>query len=143
MAKLKSKISQAQRQNTKQDTLPNVLQSSESQDTLTHTLQCNPQEFSKTAASEMSVVGRIAPRYPSWPTSKPGPQSTLPVVGMHSINPFRPEQVAEMAYHQETSEPLVNSSQRSVPDASIHSSPTSFDQPRNAHEILGKRKQRL
>lgn len=90
------------------------------------------------AASEISVVGRIVPRYPSWPTSKPGPQSTLPVAGMRSINPFRPEQVAEIAYHQETGEPSVDSPQ----DASIHGS-TSFDQPSNAHDLLGKRKQRL
>jgi hypothetical protein len=121
MAKLKSKVSQVQQQNIKQDTLLNV-----------------PQELPKAAASEVSVVGRIVPRYPSWPTSKPGPQSTLPVAGMHSINPFRPEQIA---YHQ-TGEPSVDCPQRSAPDASIHGS-TSFDQPRNAYDMLGKRKRRL
>jgi len=142
MTKLKSKVSQAQRQNIKQDTLPNVPQSSELQDMLKNTSQSNPQELPKTAASEISGVGRIVPRYPSWPTSKPGPQSTLPVAGMHSINPFRPEQVAEIAYYQETGEPSVDCPQRSVPDASIHGS-TSFDRPRNAHDMLGKRKQRL
>lgn len=142
MAKLKSKVSQEQQQNIKQDMLLNALQSSEPQDMLKNTSRSNSQELPKTAASEISVVGRTVPRYPSWPTSKPGPQSTLPVAGMHSINPFRPEQVAEIAYHQETGEPSANSSQRSVSDASIHGS-TSFDQPRNAHDILGKRKQRL
>jgi hypothetical protein len=142
MDKLMSKVSQVQRQDRKQDTLPHVPQSSELQDMLKHTSQSNPQELPKKAASEISVVGRIVPRYPSWPTSKPGPQSTLPVAGMHSINLFRPEQVAEIAYHQETGEPSVDSPQRSMPDASIHGS-TSFDQPSNAHDLLGKRKQRL
>lgn len=137
MAKLKSKVSQTQRQITKQDTLPHVSQS-KPQDTLKNTSLSDPQELPKTAASDISIVGRIVPCYPSWPTSKPGPQSTLPVMGMHAINSFRPEQVAEIV----TSELSVDSSQHSVPDASIHSS-TSFNQPKNAHEMLGKRKQRL
>lgn len=142
MAKLKSKVSQMQQQNIKQDTLPNVPQGGKPQDMLKNTSQSSPQELPKTAVSEISIVGRIEPRYPSWPTSKPGPQSTLPAAGMHSINPFRPEQVAEIACHQETGETSVGCPQRSAPDASIHRS-ASCDQPRNAHDMLGKRKQRL
>jgi hypothetical protein len=61
---------------------------------------------------------------------------------MSSVNPFRPEQVAEIAYNQEMGPPSVDSSQRSVSDESIHGS-TSFDPPRNAQDALGKRKQRL
>jgi len=127
MAKTKSEVSQAQPQSAEQDTVQNA--SGSEQQAL--------QEAAPT--SENRVVQRIEPYYPSWPTSKPGPQSTPPLAGTRSINAFRPEQVAEIGYNQETGEPLVDSPQRSMPDASTHG----FDQPRNAQDTLGKRKERL
>ncbi len=48
-------------------------------------------------------VVRIA--FPEWPTSRRGPQSTPPPPGTHSMNPLRPEQLAEIGYNQETGEP--------------------------------------
>jgi hypothetical protein len=124
MAKIKSEVSQTQ---------PQSVQSA---------ARSEQQELQLTAPSENKVVHRIETRYPSWPTSKPGPLSTSPLAGMRPINVFRPEQVAEIGYNQETGEPSVNSTQRSMPDASIHG-PTSSDHPKNAHDALGKRKQRL
>src|SRR3954447_26790040 len=128
MAKIKSKVAQPQPQPQRTE-----------QDTVQHVSQSEQQVLQQTVPSEKSVVQkRIEPRYPSWPTSKPGPQSTSPLAGMSSINPFRPEQVAEIAYNQETGQPSVDSSQRSVSDAL-----TSFDPPKNAQDVLGKRKKRL
>jgi len=130
MAKIKSKVAQPQPQSTEQDTVQ-------------HALQSEQQALQPPVPSEKSAVQkRIEPRYPNWPTSKPGPQSTSPLAGMSSINPFRPEQVAEVAHNQETERPSVDSSQCSVSDAPIHDS-TSFDPPKNAQDALGKRKQRL
>jgi len=138
MAKIKSEVSQTQPQS-----LQNAVRSEQAkQDTVQNAMQSEQQELQQTAPSENKVVRRIEPRYPSWPTSKPGPQSTSPLAGMRPINVFRPEQVAEIGYNQETGEPSVDSAQRSMPDASIHG-PTNFDHPKNAHEALGKRKQRL
>jgi hypothetical protein len=78
------------------------------------------------------------PRYPSWPTSKPGPQSTPPPVGTHSVNVLRPEQVAETAYNEQTGDSL----EHAMSDATPHDE-VSIDQPRNAQETLGKRRLRL
>ena len=124
MAQIKSEVSQTQPQS-----VHNAARSEQ-------------QELQPTAPHENKVVHRIEPRYPSWPTSKPGPQSTSPLAGMRPVNTFRPEQVAEIGYNQETGEPSVDSLQRSTPDTSIHGL-TSSDHPKNAHDALGKRKQRL
>jgi hypothetical protein len=130
MAKIKSKVAQPQPQSTEQDSVQHVSQSEQ-------------QALQQIVPSEKSAVQkRIEPRYPSWPTSRPGPQSTSPLAGMSSVNPLRPEQVAEIAYNQEKGQPSVDSSQHSVADASIHGS-TSSDSPKNAQDALGKRKQRL
>lgn len=129
MAKIKFKV-------------PQVLPRSSKQDIVQNTSQNKQQELQQNVPSEKKVVQRIEPRYPSWPTSKPGPLSTSSLAGMRSVNPFRPEQVAEIGYNQETGQPSVNRPQDSVPDASIHDL-TSFDQPKNAQDTLGKRKHRL
>jgi len=42
------------------------------------------------------TMQRITPRWPSWPTSRPGPLTTPPPAGMRSINPLRPEQVTAL-----------------------------------------------
>jgi hypothetical protein len=81
-------------------------------------------------------------QYPTWPTSKPGPRSTLPPPGMRSINAIRAEQMKELGYNQETGEPGVQSPLRSMPDASKEG-PTGFDQLETAQESLKKRKERL
>jgi len=134
MAKIKPEVSQAQPQSGEQDAVENASPSQQ-------------QALQQTAPSENRVIQKIKPRYPSWPTSKPGSQSTPPVPGTHSVNAFRSEQVAEIGYNQETGEPSIDSPLHSMPDASIHG-PTSIDQPnidqpRNAQDALGKRKERL
>lgn len=82
------------------------------------------------------------PVYPSWPTSKPGPQNTPPPPGMKPINAMRPEQVYKVDYNQETGEPGVDSPFRSLPDENLTESP-GFDQPLTAQEALKRRKKRL
>lgn len=129
MAKIKSKVSQIQPQSRRQEIVQNISQSQQ-------------QVLQQVVPSEMQVVHRIKPCYPSWPTSKPGPQSTPPPVGMRSVNPFRPEQITEIDANRETDQPSVDSSLHSIPDASIHGS-TSFDQSKNAQDTLGKRKRRM
>ena len=89
-----------------------------------------------------TVQESTTPQYPNWPTSKPGPRSKLPPPGMKSINAIRSEQVKELGYNQETSEPGVQSPLRSQPDASMEGR-TGFDQLETAQESLKKRKERL
>lgn len=90
-----------------------------------------------------SAVARVAPSWPSWPTSRPGPRATPPPPGMHSFNPFRPEQVSEVDYNQETGESASGDQPaRSLPDASM-ADPASFDQKPSGQDLLGKRKKRL
>ena len=84
----------------------------------------------------------VAPTYPSWPHSKPGPRSTPPPPGMRSTHQFRTEQVTEVGYNQETGEPGVQSPLRSLPDAQT-AEQASFDQQQTAQDALGKRKKRL
>lgn len=129
MAKTKSKVSRVQPQSSGQDIVQNTSQSER-------------QTLQPTAPSEKKVVQRIEPRYQSWPTSKPGPLSTAPLAGTRSINTFRPEQMAEIAYNQETGQPSVDSPQHAGLDASVHGL-TNLDQPKNAQDTLGKRKKRL
>ena len=57
------------------------------------------------------------PKLPKWPTSKPGPEVTEPPPGQKRVFTRR-EQVAEIGYNQETGEPGVLASSRSVPDES-------------------------
>lgn len=95
-----------------------------------------------TSDTNKAVQEGMKPHYPNWPTSKPGPRSTLPPPGMRSMSAMRPEQVKELDYNQETGEPGTQSPLRSMPDASIEGS-TSFDQLETAQESLKKRKERL
>jgi hypothetical protein len=91
----------------------------------------------QTLPSENSIPQSIAPRYPHWPTSKPGPRSTPPLAGTHPINSARPEQV-EVISEQQTGD--------SAWDSMINVStanPGNVDQPKNAQQVLGKRKKRL
>src|SRR3954447_22847134 len=102
MAKIESEVSQTQPQGVQ------------------NAVRIERQELQPTVPSKNTVVHRIEPRYPSWPSSKPGPQSTPPLAGMRPINTFRPEQVAEIGYNQETGEPSVDTLQRSTLDTSMH-----------------------
>ncbi|HEY5002745.1 MAG TPA: hypothetical protein VII61_06315 [Ktedonobacteraceae bacterium] len=125
-------------QNPTSQTLPSedaARKQSAAQDDL-RTLQEDTPDTNKT------VQESTRPQYPNWPTSKPGPRSTLPPPGMRSINVMRSEQVKELGYNQETGEPGVQSPQRSLPDASMEGR-TSFDQLETAQESLKKRKERL
>jgi hypothetical protein len=105
------------------------------------------QEAPKTLPTVPDTSGEVQsgmrPRYPAWPTSKPGPRVTPLLPGMRAINAFRPEQGAEIAYNQETGEPSVESPARSLPDEA-EKGPVSFDEkPKTGQGVLGKRKQRL
>ena len=129
MAKIKSKVFHIQPQSSEQDIVQNISQPQK-------------QGLQQAAPSEKQTVQRIEPRYPSWPTSRPGARSTSPLAGMRSVNPFRPEQVTEISYNREIDQPSIDGPLHSVSDASIHDS-TSLDQSKNAQDILGKRKRRL
>jgi hypothetical protein len=91
---------------------------------------------------ETSVGPQVKPVYPSWPTSKPGPRVKLPPPGMRSVNAFRPEQVSEIGYDQETGEPGIDSPLRSQPDAA-EVPDASFDQRPVGQDSLHKGKKRL
>ncbi len=52
------------------------------------------------------------PKFPSWPTSKPGPQVTEPPPGMKRM-PLRTEQTLELNYDQTTGEPATYALERS------------------------------
>jgi hypothetical protein len=80
--------------------------------------------------------------FPTWPTSKPGPQSTPPPPGMKPVSAIRREQVAELNYNQETGEPADQNPLRANPDETL-TGPTGFDQPLTGQEMLRKRKPRL
>jgi hypothetical protein len=129
MAKIKPEVFQTQLQSEEQNTRENASSGQR-------------QVLQQIVPSENRTIQKTESCYPSWPTSKPGPQSTQPTPGTRSINSFRPEQAAEIGYNQETAEPSIDSSQYSTSDASIHDL-ANIDQPRNAQEILGKRKERL
>ncbi len=103
------------------------------------TAQSTTQPVPGQAQSELQ---KVTPHYPTWPTSKRGPQSTPPPPGMRPINAIRREQMAEIGYHQETGEPGTQSPFRSMPDANITEHP-SFDQAETAQEALHRRKHRL
>jgi len=71
-------------------------------------------------------VHKTVPHF-SWPTSKPGPQATMPPPGQIPM-PKRTDQVVEIGYNQETGTPSTLDPLRSLPDATIHGT-TGFDQP--------------
>ncbi len=76
----------------------------------------------------------------SWPISRPGPYATQPPPGQKPV-PGRSDQVFEIAYNQESSEPLDANPLRYHPDASLAGS-TSFDQQQRAPRFMKKRKKR-
>ena len=79
-----------------------------------------PTSLQQSATGDQQVAWTgVQPSWPNWPTSKPGPRSTPPAPGMHSINRFRSEQFEEVGYNQQTGEPAIQSPFRSLPDARI------------------------
>jgi len=80
---------------------------------------------------------RTIPHF-SWPTSKPGPRTTLPSPGQR-LMPGRTDQVVEIGYNQETGEPSTDSPLRSMPDDSLKGN-TSFDQQETAQRAMKKRR---
>jgi hypothetical protein len=94
-----------------------------------------------TPDTNKAVQESMLPRYPNWPTSKPGPMATPPPPGQRSINAQRSEQLAEVGYNQETGEPGIESPLRSMPDSSMKGR-TGFDQLETAPPPK-KRKERL
>jgi hypothetical protein len=95
-----------------------------------------------TLTTSKGLQGSVKPHYPSWPTSKPGPHSTLPPLGMRSMSAMRPEQVKELGYEPEVGEPDTQGPQRPMPDVSPEDR-TNSDQHETAQESLKKRKERL
>jgi hypothetical protein len=55
------------------------------------------------------VQHSMRPRYPNWPTSRPGPLASQPGVGQQPINALRREQMVEVGYNQETGTPRTQS----------------------------------
>lgn len=116
--------------------VPTTAQQSAKQEAQT-TLQKVP------APESTTVQPASEPRYPNWPSSKPGPRATQPPPGMSPTHIFRPEQMTEIGYNQETGEPVDESPERTLPDEAKTGS-VSFDlKPKTGQETLGKRKQRL
>ncbi len=58
-------------------------------------------------STEAALPERV-PRFPSWPTSHPGPLTHLPGPGQRPVNRLRPEQVVELGYNQEQGIPSRN-----------------------------------
>ena len=85
--KRRNKVSQTSGKGTAQSSQPN----------LPETVVAPPEQES------IPIVS--GPTWPVWPTSQPGPRSTPPPPAMHPFNIFRPEQVSEVGYNQETGEP--------------------------------------
>ena len=56
-------------------------------------------------APNKAIQVSIQPRYPAWPTSKPGPRATPPRPGERPINAQRSEQVVEVGYNEEAGVP--------------------------------------
>ncbi|HTI15675.1 MAG TPA: hypothetical protein VL461_14115 [Dictyobacter sp.] len=103
--------------------------------------QHTQQATSLSHAGQTTGIERMKPIYPTWPTSKPGPQVKQPPAGMKPVNAFRPEQVAELGYDQSTGEPGVSSPGRSMPDPTR--TDVSPDQKMSASDPRHRGKQRL
>jgi hypothetical protein len=80
-----------------------------------------------------TVQGSMTPRYPNWPTSRPGPLASQPGVGQRSINAQRREQMVEVGYDQETGTPREQDPERYWPDEDLKGR-TGFDQLGTAQE---------
>src|SRR5947209_18236717 len=72
----------------------------------------------------------------SWPTSKPGPRTTLPPPGQKPM-PGRTEQLLEVGHNQETGTAVDDSPLRSLPGASLPGH-TPFRQQETAQPPLKK-----
>lgn len=94
--------------------------------------------------TDKAVQQNTQPRYPNWPTSKPGPLATQPLPGQRPINAIRSEQVAEIGYNQVTGEPSSEATERSMPDAPVKEL-AGFDHLQTANGAQGprRRKERL
>jgi len=84
-----------------------------------------------------AVQPRMQPRYPNWPTSRPGPLVAQPGFGQQPINAFRPEQMVEVGYNQATGEPKAQNPERYWPDEDLKGR-TGFDQLDTAQEVARK-----
>jgi len=65
-------------------------------------VQPSGQRVIQESISSSAVVTRhqMLPRYPNWPTSKPGPLAKQAPLGQRPINLLRREQMVEMNYNQ-------------------------------------------
>ncbi len=79
------------------------------------------------------VQHSMRPRYPNWPTSRPGPLASQPGVGQQPINALRREQMVEVGYNQETGTPRTQDPERYWPDEDLQGR-TGFDQLRTAQQ---------
>lgn len=73
--------------------------------------------------SDKVLTESVKAIYPAWPSSRPGPRSTPPLAGMKPVNPLRREQVAEVAYNQETGEPESRPTSEEKASPFIHKKP--------------------
>jgi len=96
------------------------------------------QVVKSSGSAEVPAKSALRVVFPEWPTSKRGPQSTPPPPGMSSINPLRPEQLAEVGYNQETGEPETESPARTHPDQ--NQGTLSFDNSETAQDVVRKHK---
>ena len=62
-----------------------------------------------TPNTNKAVQESMQPRYPAWPTSKPGPMAMPPPPGQRPVNAQRSDQMTEVGYNQETGVPSTES----------------------------------
>lgn len=86
-----------------------------------------------TPNTNQAVRESMAPRYPNWPTSRPGPLASQPGVGQRPINALRREQMVETGYNQEAGTPREQDPERYWPDEDLKGR-TGFDQLSTAQE---------
>ncbi len=86
-----------------------------------------------TPNTNKAVRDGMSPRYPNWPTSRPGPLASQPGVGQRPVNALRREQMMETGYNQETGTPREQNPERYWPDEDLKGR-TGFDQLGTAQE---------
>lgn len=89
--------------------------------------------------TRQAVTG-IQPRYPQWPTSRPGPRKTPPPPGTRPINSYRSEQVTPIESSQETD--MMSAEYRSQTSTDLTGS-AAPEQKETAQEELKRRKHRI
>lgn len=82
----------------------------------------------------------VNPPHFSWPSSKPGPESTPPPPGQKPL-PARPEQMVEVGYNQESGVPATDDPRKWYADEA-KAGAVGFDQQNTAQEVARKKRKK-